>query len=108
MVEPPATEFYTYIIISAPLPDKMAAAVCGLVSYPAPTSANMADDAEGRVWGLYIILGGDCAISRDGHMLPYRVYMAAQCYRDAPSVHSLLAIRRQEDAIYLPFCAVVA
>ena len=27
MVEPPATEFYTYIIISAPLPDKMAAAV---------------------------------------------------------------------------------
>ena len=24
----------------------------GLVSYPAPTSANMADDAEGRVWGL--------------------------------------------------------
>ena len=29
---------------------------------------------------MYIILGGDCAISRDGHMLPYRVYMAAQCY----------------------------
>jgi len=23
-----------------------------LVSYPAPTSANMADAAEGRVWGL--------------------------------------------------------
>ena len=57
---------------------------------------------------MYIILGGDCAISHDGHMLPYRVYMAAQDYRDAPSVHSLLAIRTQEDAIYLPFCAVVA
>ena len=27
-------------------------ALGSLVSYPAPTSANMADDAEGRVWGL--------------------------------------------------------
>ena len=24
---------------------------------------------------MYIILGGDCAISHDGHMLPYRVYI---------------------------------
>ena len=27
---------------------------------------------------MHIILGSDCAISHDGHMLPYRVYMAAQ------------------------------
>ena len=32
---------------------------------------------------MYIILGGDSAISHDGHMLPYRVYMAAQDYRGA-------------------------
>ena len=32
---------------------------------------------------MYIILGGDCAISHDGHMLPYRVHMAAQDYRGA-------------------------
>ena len=82
-----------------------------LVSYPAPTSANMADAAEGWVRRLCIIIIYLAVIAQYhvmGTYFPIAMWKPKHSYRDAPSVHSLIAIRRQEDTIHLPFCAVIA